>query len=226
VNVSKTIAALSTLDAYERWAPSYLPAPHNPVMRAEQGAMLELLPPIAGKSALDLACGTGRYARLLAEAGAARVVAADFSPAMLRRVDSAWRVRAGLTALPFANGAFDIVVSGLALGHAADLRRCFDEIARVLVPGGVLLYSDFHHAATLAGQTRSFRDERGRRLTVPPDGYAIDAHRTAALGAGFAIDELRELRVGIELNEVFEGSDALYSRFPGLPIALVMRARR
>ena len=50
---------------YDRWAPLYPPLPHNPVMRAEQAAMLQSLPDVCGARALDLACGSGRYAMIL-----------------------------------------------------------------------------------------------------------------------------------------------------------------
>jgi len=217
--------AASTLELYERWADTYPPVPHNALMRIEQQVMCDLIPDVAGACALDLACGTGRYARLLMEAGAREVVAADFSPAMLRRSIGGHRVRAGLTQLPFATAVFDVVLSGLAMGHAENLRRCFREIARVLRPGGVLLYSDFHFEATRAGQVRSFRDESGRRFELPIDGYPVQAHRDAAQAAGFELEAVRELRAGIELDEPFSGSEQFYARWAGVPIVLVVRAR-
>src|SRR4051794_15105850 len=94
--------AHTTLELYERWAPLYPPAPHNALMRVEQAVMLDLLPALAGTCALDLACGTGRYARQLLEGGAGMVVATDFSPAMLRNAGWGHKVRAGLGSLPFA----------------------------------------------------------------------------------------------------------------------------
>src|SRR4051794_39551338 len=106
------MSGVSTLEAYERWAPGYAPVPHNPLMAAEQREMLARLPPLAGKTVLDLACGSGRYARLLEDAGAQRVIGADFSMGMLARATGA-RVRADLVSLPFAARAFDVVVSGL-----------------------------------------------------------------------------------------------------------------
>ena len=219
-------AAAATLEMYERWAESYPPLPHNALMRVEQQVMCDLMPAVDGAQALDLACGTGRYARLLAEAGAREVVAADFSPAMLRHSIAGHRVRAGLTRLPFVRGAFDIVVSGLALGHAEDLAQCFAEVARVLRPGGTLLYSDFHFEATRAGHARSFHDASGRRFELPLDGYPVATHRFAAGAAGLELEAVRELRAGIELNEPFTGSEQFYARWAGVPIVLVVRARK
>ena len=84
---------ISAREGYERWAPSYPQVPGNPLMRAEQRLMLEHWPAVAGRRALDLACGSGRYVQLLRAAGAAQVIALDASPGMLQRV--AW-CRTGL----------------------------------------------------------------------------------------------------------------------------------
>ena len=138
--MSSTVKA--TLEAYERWARVYPPVAHNPLMRAEQAAMLELLPVVAGSRVLDLACGSGRYSRLLLEANAGQVVALDFCIPMLQQVASASRVCASMMQLPFQANSFDCVISGLALGHATDIYPWMSEVARVLRPGGCLLYSD------------------------------------------------------------------------------------
>lgn len=220
------VKTLTTLEAYERWAPTYPPEPHNPLMRAEQEALLSRLPDVAGRRVLDLACGSGRYARILAAAGATQVVAADFSMAMLARVTRGSRVRADLTALPFADGSFDLVLSGLAIGHAAELGACMQEVARVLGPRGTFHYSDFHSEATRAGLTRSFRDATHQSFTLPPAGFSLDVHRAAARDAGLVIESIEELRVGLEFREVFAGSDAFYQRWHGVPLAFVVRARK
>jgi malonyl-CoA O-methyltransferase len=223
--VTRTLTA-ETLAAYERWAPLYPPTAHNPLMRAEQQAMAEHWPPVAGKSALDLACGTGRYARLLTEAKAAQVVAMDFCVPMLRQVSAAARVCGSMMQLPFAGQAFDVVISGLALGHAANVHSWMAETARVLKSGGSLLYSDFHPEAVQAGLTRSFKDEQNDTCTVPHRCYGVALQREAAAAAKLAIEVIREVRVGIELKEPFPKSEEFYRRWDGLPIVLVVRARK
>lgn len=216
----------ATFTAYEHWAPHYSPSPHNPLMRAEQDAMLASLPEMKDRSVLDLACGTGRYSALAAQGGAAQVVAADFSPAMLARVTNPWRVRADLMQLPFAMAAFDVVVSGLALSHAASLDRCMREVSRVLRPGGVLVYSDFHAAAADAGLTRSFRDACNHLHVVPDSSLPVAAHRAALDQSGMVLENLQELRVGHEVKDPFPGGDEFYRRWHGTPLVLVVRARR
>ena len=49
--------------------------------------------------------------------------------------------------LPFGGATFDVVISGLALGHASSIHDWMIEVDRVLKPGGTLLYSDFHPEA-------------------------------------------------------------------------------
>jgi malonyl-CoA O-methyltransferase len=215
----------ATREAYEQWAPLYPPIAHNPLMRAEQRAMLDRWPHVAGRSALDLACGTGRYSRLLAEHGAAEVTSVDFCLPMLQNIGSG-RVCADMMNLPFADDSFDVAVSGLALGHATAVDAWMIEVARVLRRGGSLLYSDFHPEAAHAGLTRSFRDENDRAVTVPHRTYELHDQRRACEAAQLTIEEIHEIRVGVDLLEAFPKSEDFYRRWHGLPIVLVVRARK
>lgn len=216
----------ATLEAYERWAPIYPPTPHNPLMRAEQQAMLDRWPDVAGRRTLDLACGTGRYARLLTESAAAHVVALDFCEPMLQKASTAGRVRASMMHLPFVGSAFDVVISGLALSHAPSVQDWMTEIARVLGPDGSLLYSDFHPDAARAGLTRSFKDVNRRTCTVPHRCYSKDSQIGAAAQAGLTVETVHEVRVGFELREPFAKSEEFYRLWHGLPIVLVVGARK
>ncbi|HVS75879.1 MAG TPA: class I SAM-dependent methyltransferase [Steroidobacteraceae bacterium] len=215
-----------TLAIYERWAEDYPPVPHNPLMRAEQEAMRRLWPCMTGLRVLDLACGSGRYARLIAAEGAASVTALDRSAQMLRQVAGAMTVQGSMTRLPFASRTFDAVVCGLAVGHAPDLDAFMSGAARVLAPGGVLIYSDFHPRAAKEGHARRFRDAEGCEHSVPHHCHPVAAHARAAAAAGLAIEGIREVRVGFELREAFPGSAQFYRRWHGLPIVLAVRMRK
>jgi malonyl-CoA O-methyltransferase len=210
---------------YDRWAPLYPPLPHNPIMRAEQAAMLCLLPDVGGMRALDLACGSGRYAAILRERGASFVTGLDFSSVMLARVEAADCICASMMTLPLAEQSFDLVVSGLAVGHADNLQAWLCEASRVLRPGGLLLYSDFHPAAAHSGLKRSFRDKNGQTYTLPHRAFALLEHRGLAPAAGLAVESMKEIRAGIELTETFSGSDAFYRKWRGTPLLLVVAMR-
>ncbi|MDR7271553.1 malonyl-CoA O-methyltransferase [Pelomonas saccharophila] len=217
------MSTLANVAAYDLWAESYPPLPHNPLMRAEQAAVLGLLPEVAGRRALDLACGSGRYGLLLQQRGAALVVGSDLSAGMLARAPLTHRVRADMEQLPFASASFDLIVSGLAVGHAPSLDAWMAEAARVLAPGGALVYSDFHPDAARAGMTRSFNDASGQRHELLHALHDPDAHLAAAWRAGLVLEAQREVRVGQELREAFTGSEAFYARWGGLAIVLALK---
>jgi SAM-dependent methyltransferase len=98
----------------------------------------------SGDRVLDIGCGTGVVAHEAARrAGAAgRVVGLDLNPRMLavaRRVapEIEWR-QGDAGALPFEDGAFDVVTSQYALMFFPDRARALREMWRVLAPGGRL----------------------------------------------------------------------------------------
>jgi cyclopropane fatty-acyl-phospholipid synthase-like methyltransferase len=53
------------------------------VVRRRLELTLEHLEPLAGKTVLDVGCGSGRYCLAYAERGAARIVGVDFAPGMI-----------------------------------------------------------------------------------------------------------------------------------------------
>lgn len=118
----------------------------------------ELLVGAAG-DVLDLGAGTGAN---LAYFGAdAHVVAAEPDPAMAKQLRLRARdlgkqvdlVAASAERLPFADNAFDVVVSTLVLCTVDDPDRALAEVRRVLRPSGQLLFLE-HVAADEPGRAR------------------------------------------------------------------------
>jgi len=219
---------LDVLAAYAKWSHNYPAHAHNALMRAEEKAVLDLLLDPRGKTVLDLGCGTGRYARILRERGAARVIGSDLSPDMLALADKrdADFVRANLTQLPFTNYSFDLVVCGLAIGHIENLQCAIAEISRVLKRGGTLLYSDFHPLGYLAGWRREFNARDGTRYAVKHYAHLYADHDAACRAVGLQITAVREPIIGRDITETFPGSDELYRRWNGWPAVLVIRAEK
>jgi ubiquinone/menaquinone biosynthesis C-methylase UbiE len=96
--------------------------------------------------ALDVGCGTGFFALLLAGLGH-RPVGVDLADAMLARAREKAAV-AGLDVdfrsadaehLPFADGSFDLVIERHVIWTLPDPPRALAEWARVLRPGGRLV---------------------------------------------------------------------------------------
>lgn len=93
---------------------------------------------------LDVACGTGDFARaVLAVSPASDVTGLDFSEAMLTlarlKVPNATFVQGDVLALPFEKGCFDAVTVGFGLRNFVDIPKALAEMARVLTPGGCLI---------------------------------------------------------------------------------------
>lgn len=96
-----------------------------------------------GPLVVELGCGLGREARVLAGLlGEGRVVAVDLSQAALRATRDESRghdvrfVRADAARLPFSDGSVGAVNAFGVLHHVADLGQVVAEVARVLAPGG------------------------------------------------------------------------------------------
>ena len=202
--------ALEPEDAYARWAATYPPRPHNRLMEVEQTTVLELLPDVRSLTVLDAGCGTGRYARLCGDRGA-NIIGLDLSAPMLwyARAISPRVVCGGLCEMPLRSASVDAVVCGLALGDLEDLAAAIGECARVVRPGGTVIYSVVHPDGARHGWSRSF-EVGGRLCAVKTYWHAPEDHRQACAAAGLDIDAWQEP----SLEEQ-----------PGMPVALVVRAR-
>jgi len=104
---------------------------------------------------LEVGCGPGYLSIDMARDHGLAVTGLDLDPDMITRAQHhAERLAAGTAgqptfvvgdaaALPFDDGAFDVVVSTFSLHHWSDQAAGLAEIARVLRPGGTVLIWDF-----------------------------------------------------------------------------------
>jgi SAM-dependent methyltransferase len=121
----------------------------------ERPAMRALLGDVAGARVLDLGCGAGALAAEQV-AGGARVVGIDVSPRMValaRERLAAVDAGAGASFLVgdalavargFGDGAFDVVAASLMMHYVHDWAALLGELARVVGPGGRVVFSTHH----------------------------------------------------------------------------------
>ncbi len=105
-----------------------------------------------GMRVLDLGSGYGGVARYLAERFGCSVVGLNLSEVenersramnRERRLDQLIEIVDGsYEEVPFEDGAFDVVWSQDAFLHSGDRGRVIAEAARVLKPGGILIFTD------------------------------------------------------------------------------------
>jgi ubiquinone/menaquinone biosynthesis C-methylase UbiE len=225
----KKLVELSVLDGYAKWAPSY-DGEANPLIHVEEPVTLALIGDVSGKDVLDAACGTGRYALRLAQAGA-RVCGVDGCEEMLalakgKRDELGLAVDlrcSDLARLPFADASFDVVVCALALCHVAGIGPPIAEFARVLRPGGRLVISDFHPYGLVVGWRTRFDDETTSHF-IENHTHMIADHYAALTAAGLALSDMREELVDERLTGVIGQEEV--ERFRGMPIALVIAAEK
>ncbi|MEA5512173.1 bifunctional demethylmenaquinone methyltransferase/2-methoxy-6-polyprenyl-1,4-benzoquinol methylase UbiE [Crocosphaera sp. UHCC 0190] len=112
--------------------------------------------PQPGDVGLDVCCGSGDLAQLLARkvGKTGRVVGLDFSPEQLAIADLRaqnnypslalkWVEGDALT-LPFEDNTFDCATMGYGLRNVVDIPRCLQELHRVLKPTAKVAILDFH----------------------------------------------------------------------------------
>ncbi|MEL6365679.1 MAG: class I SAM-dependent methyltransferase [Pseudomonadota bacterium] len=157
---------------------------------------MDRLAPGRAARALDLGCGRGRHVHALYtegldvvgldlafdDVGAARDGLGGFADREPAGAWAGWTVGDAL-ALPFQDGAFDVVVCSEVLEHIPDYRAAIREIARVSAPGARLaitvprafpewlcwrLTDNYPH--TPGGHIRIF-DERELRADAEQEGF-------------------------------------------------------
>jgi len=103
------------------------------------------------RTALDVGCGEGRFCRRLQEIGIA-TTGIDPTEALLQharlRDSSGTYLKAAAEQLPFADGAFDLIISYVSLVDIENFEQAIAEMARVLAVGGRLLVANLTSFST------------------------------------------------------------------------------
>src|SRR4051794_28156377 len=156
-------------------------------------ALLELARPLPGPRALDVACGPGRSALVLAAAGL-RVTAVDTHEPFLDRLRTAAAARqlpipverASMRELPYPDGTFDLVwCEGAAYLMGVD--AALAAWRRLLAPGGVLVFTE-------VGWTTPAPSAAARRFwSAYPGMRGTAATVAAAQAAGYDVVATRLL---------------------------------
>lgn len=154
--------------------------------RTKEALWLELFDEYLGLNAssrlLDVGCGSGRFARVIAKHVECAVIGIDSSLEMLTSAKTKFAQLTGwflaqAEAIPFSQNIFDAVLCSFVIHHIADKARAFSEMYRTLRPQGRLAIRYLSHE-------QLHQDPLYRFF---PMALTIDLARTPGL------DELRNL---------------------------------
>lgn len=148
---------------------------------------------------LEIAAGSGVVTRAMARhlPASVSITASDLSEAMLDKARSvgtarpvSWR-QADVMALPFEDATFDVVVCQFGVMFFPDRPAAFTEVARVLRPGGVFIFSvwdklqENEFAAVVTSALRELlADDAPTFLVRIPHGYYDEATIQADVASG------------------------------------------
>ncbi|MCH7814538.1 MAG: class I SAM-dependent methyltransferase, partial [Planctomycetes bacterium] len=163
---------LPVRQGYDAWSEVY-DTDGNPLVLLEDPVVRGWLGQVEGRRIVDVGCGTGRHTQWLAQAGA-EVVALDCSLGMMSRARA--KVAGGRVLfcrhslpdpLPLADASCDHVLFALVGEHVEHPRAVLVEFARILRPGGTVVFTALHPAMNLRGLTaRFFEPGTGREVRV------------------------------------------------------------
>lgn len=218
---------------------------------AERHMFVELVGPLDGERALDVACGADYYTRILVQLGAGHVIGSDISPEMIRLARAEETARPSGIEYTIASGAdlpgvapFDLVTGVWLLNYAgteADLHGIVRDVYARLRPGGrfvsITINPDFDLARsdmTKYGIEVLSDDPAGdpprlfgRFMTDPPsepvvvDHWSRDVYERAFDEAGFTSLEWEPYRLPPDLVAQYGESYWHDLLDNGLPIAMV-----
>jgi SAM-dependent methyltransferase len=189
---------------------------------------LRALPEVAGKDVIELGCGTAHQSAGLMRLGA-RVVGLDVTPAQLDTARAMQKqfgldfplLEASAEAVPLPDASFDLAVSEYGASIWCDPYRWIPEAARLLRPGGELVFLVNGTLFMLCAQEEEAapgqelrRDYFGMHRFEWPDDDGIEFH----LGYGEMIRLLRASGFEVEgLIEIRAPEGAAQHRYPALP---------
>jgi malonyl-CoA O-methyltransferase len=214
---------VSATEGYALWADTWDSTP-SPIVALEHRVLLPWIRDLHPRRAVDVGCGTGRWAARLSAIGI------DASPAMLAIAAGKPGLHGRLavadaTALPIATGAADLVLCTLTLGHIRDHAAALNEISRILEPGGALILTDFHPAASAAGWRRTFRRD-GLAYELETHPYTLE--QLGGTAPGLVARDSAEATIGEPEHDLFlqAGRPELFEAACRTPAVLLSRWNR
>jgi 2-polyprenyl-3-methyl-5-hydroxy-6-metoxy-1,4-benzoquinol methylase len=152
--------------AYTHWSEQY-DSNENKTRDMEAAVLRKELQGFSFQHCLEIGCGTGKNTEWLAEKATA-VTAIDLTEAMLEKARQ--KIKALhvqflqgdiLKPWTFATGRYDLITFSLVLEHIESLTPVFEQVDKVLAPGGLVYIGELHPFKQYSGSKARFETAEG-----------------------------------------------------------------
>ncbi|NMI04282.1 class I SAM-dependent methyltransferase [Paenibacillus sp. SZ31] len=210
----------------------------------EKPVMLELIGDVAGKNILDLGCGDARFASELLgrERKGATYTGIEGSVNMIQAANESVKgmnariEQAFMEDWTYPAGAYDLVISRLAIHYIEDVDSLFRNIYDTLKENGTFIFSVEHPVITSTLQTsgtrtdwvvdqyfvEGYREQQWLGGSVKKMHRSIESYYMALQRAGFRVEHLRESAP----QRAHFVNEETYLRRQRIPLFLFLAARK
>lgn len=142
-----------------------------------------MIPPLKGKSVLDLGCGYGWHCKYAEDEGAKTVLGIDLSHKMIKTAkkrNSGKHIEYLVCAIEeyeYPENTWDLVISNLALHYIENIELVFQNVCKTLKDEGIFLFNIEHPVFTSGIREDWIYDKDGIPQYWPIDNYFIEGER-------------------------------------------------
>jgi ubiquinone/menaquinone biosynthesis C-methylase UbiE len=155
----------------------------------ERDVLQKMLRDVRSGKVLDVGCGTGRVIRKLLDRGA-EIVGLDVSPEMLKIARKKFKkttfIEGNIENMLFPDEDFDMVIASFVIVHLKNLQKAFDEVYRILKPGGVFIVTNINQR-----KSPKLKNTSGKEIVIK-SFYHIPEQVISALKESFFDIETEE----------------------------------
>jgi ubiquinone/menaquinone biosynthesis C-methylase UbiE len=227
------VSDVDPASGYDLWSSTYDRDTENVLMVLDERMFEGLLRrvPLGGKSVIDVGCGTGRHWKKILAGEPAALVGYDVSAGMLARLRQKYPGAIAhqgnanhLAQTPDAS--CDLVVSTLTLSHVPAVEDAIAECSRISRPGGDILLTDFHPAASATCEC-GFRHQ-GQVVTVKVYAHPVASLEAAAARHALEVLALEEARLDETERPYYEkrGMLRVFERMKDVPLLYGLHLRK
>jgi ubiquinone/menaquinone biosynthesis C-methylase UbiE len=231
---SNTVKEKGSAEAYDLWAEKYDAQPGNLMLDMDEEVFAHLLANMdtAGKSIVDIGCGTGRHWPKLLKDKPAAITGFDVSAGMLKRLEQkfpnaqTYQITDNLFT-DIKSDSYDVLISTLTVAHIEDIEEALTAWMRIVKQNCDVIITDFHPNSLAFGGKRTFQHD-GTSISIQNFVHYVYDIENAFLKNGFTVVNKLERKIDESVKHYYEAKNALhvYEKFKDSRIIYGIHLRR